>query len=85
MLSKEDFAAIKALKKRDVYNRDIAAEIETVIGQLVDRFHAKRAWARDVWHFCPHWLRQVLSHTFAVFLCQQNGYLSLRFANLIVD
>lgn len=27
MLSKEDFAVIKALKKRGVYNRDIAAEL----------------------------------------------------------
>ena len=24
--------------------------IETVIGQLVERYHAKRVWARDAWH-----------------------------------
>ena len=24
--------------------------IETVFGQLVDRFHAKKVWARDAWH-----------------------------------
>ena len=59
--------------------------IETVIGQLGDRFHAKRVWARDVWHFSSRWLRRVLSHTFAVFLCQQNGLPSLRFADLIDD
>jgi hypothetical protein len=59
--------------------------IETVIGQLVDRFHVKRVWARDLWHLCSRWLRRVLSHTFAVYLCQQNGLSSLRFADLIVD
>ena len=59
--------------------------IETVIGQLVERFQAKRIWARDLWHFCSRWLRRVLSHTFAVYLCQQNGLSSLRFADLIID
>ncbi|MEW6206701.1 MAG: IS982 family transposase [Pseudomonadota bacterium] len=60
--------------------------IETVIGQLVERFHAKRVWARDLWHLCSRWLRKVLSHTFAVFLCQQAGISSpLRFAELVTD
>lgn len=59
--------------------------IETVIGQLVDRFQAKKVWARDGWHFWSRWLRRVLSHTFAVYLCQQNGVSSLRFAELVSD
>ena len=59
--------------------------VETVIGQLVERYHAKRVWARDLWHLCSRWLRRVLSHTFAVYLCQQNGIPSLSFAELIVD
>jgi len=59
--------------------------IETVIGQLVERYQAKRVWARDLWHFCSRWLRRVLSHTFAVYLCQQNGISSLRFADLLND
>lgn len=59
--------------------------IETVIGQLVERFRIKRVWARDLWHLCSRWWRRVLSHTFAVYLCQQNGISSLRFAELIVD
>ena len=59
--------------------------VETVIGQLVERFRAKRVWARDLWHFCSRWLRRILSHTFAVYLCQQNGVSSLRFANLLTD
>lgn len=59
--------------------------IETVIGQLVDRFQAKKVWARDNWHFWSRWLRRILSHTFAVYLCQQNGISSLRFAELVTD
>jgi Transposase DDE domain len=59
--------------------------IETVIGQLVERFHAKRVWARDPWHVCSRWLRKVVSHTMAVFLCQQAGLAPLRFAQLITD
>ena len=59
--------------------------IETVIGQLVERFQAKKVWARDFWHFWSRWLRRILSHTFAVYLCQQNGISSLRFAELVAD
>ena len=59
--------------------------IETVIGQLVDRFNAKRIWARDAWHLYSRWIRRVLSHTVAVFLCQQSGELPLRFAHLVSD
>ena len=29
--------------------------IETVIGQLVERYHAKRVWARDAWHLWSRW------------------------------
>jgi hypothetical protein len=60
--------------------------IETVTGQLVGRYRAKRMWARDLWHLCSRWLRRVLSHTFAVLLCQQAGLASpLRFADLVTD
>jgi hypothetical protein len=57
--------------------------IETVIGQLVERFQAKKVWARDYWHFWSRWLRRILSHTFAVYLCQQNGISSLKFDELV--
>jgi hypothetical protein len=57
--------------------------IETVIGQLVERYHAKRVWARDAWHLWSRWQRKLLSHTLAVYLCQQTGLGSLRFADLI--
>jgi hypothetical protein len=59
--------------------------IETVIGQLVERYHAKRVWARDAWHLWSRWQRKLLSHTLAVYLCQQTGLGSLRFADLITN
>ena len=57
--------------------------IETVIGQLVERYHAKRVWARDAWHLWSRWQRKLLSHTLAVYLCQQTGLGSLRLADLV--
>jgi hypothetical protein len=56
--------------------------IETVIGQLVERYHAKRVWARDAWQLWSRWQRKLLSQTLAVYLCQQTGLGSLRFADL---
>ena len=57
--------------------------IETVIGQLVKRYHANRVGARDTWHRWSYWQRKLLSHTLAVYLCQQSGLGSLRFADLL--
>jgi Transposase DDE domain len=57
--------------------------IETVIGQLVVRYHLKQVWARDAWHLWSRWLRKLLSHTIAVLLCQQQGLPPLRFARLV--
>ncbi len=57
--------------------------IETVLSQLVERFHAKRTWARDVWHLCSRMLRKVLAHTVAVLFCQRQGMPDLRLAQLL--
>jgi hypothetical protein len=59
--------------------------IETVIGQLVARYHLKQVWARDAWHLWSRWLRKLLSHTVAVLLCQQQGLPPLRFAQLVTS
>jgi hypothetical protein len=59
--------------------------IDTVFGQLVDRFHAKRTWARDAWHLTSRWLRKILSHTVAAWCCQQVGLPLLHFADLLSD
>jgi len=58
--------------------------VETVISQLVGRLHAKRVWARDIWHLLSRWGRKILAHTFAVWFCQQLGLPSpLQFAQAI--
>lgn len=59
--------------------------IETVIGQLVERFQVKKVWARDAWHLLSRWLRKLVSHTISVFLCQKYGLPPLQFANLLVS
>jgi hypothetical protein len=57
--------------------------IETVFGQLVERFQARQVWARDAWHLCSRWLRVILAHCFGVLLCQQTGLSPLRFSELV--
>jgi Transposase DDE domain len=65
---------------------NLRRRIETVFGQLVERFHAKKVWARDVWHLSSRWLRKILAHTFAVYCCQQLGFdSSLTFADLLAS
>lgn len=59
--------------------------IETVIGQLTERFHAKRVWARDAWHCWSRFLRKVMAHTLFVQLCQRHDLLPLRLAELATD
>jgi hypothetical protein len=57
--------------------------IETVISQLVARYHLKRLWARDAWHLTSRVLCKLLSHTLAVCLCLERGYPPLQFARLL--
>jgi hypothetical protein len=57
--------------------------IETVLGQLAERYHAKRVRARDEWHLTARWLRKLASHTLAVLLCQQAGLAPLAFELLL--
>jgi hypothetical protein len=42
--------------------KHVRYRVETVIGQLMERYHAKRVWARDLWHLTSRWLRKLLSH-----------------------
>lgn len=53
-----------------IWLKHMRYRIEIVIGQLVERFHAKRTWARDAWHLYSRWLGKILSHTLAAFFCQ---------------
>lgn len=61
----------------------IRYRIETVFGQLVERFNAKRIRARDLWHLTSRWMRKLLSHVIAVFFCAQNNIPFLSFSQLI--
>ena len=57
--------------------------IETVFSQLVERYNAKKRWARERWHLTNRWLRKVLSHTVVVYFCQRVGLSPLSFAELL--
>lgn len=37
--------------------------VETVIGQLVERFRIEKVWARDPWHLTSRLNRKLLAHT----------------------
>jgi len=38
-------------------------KIETVIGQLTDRFHIQKVRAKNLWHLTHRITRKILSHT----------------------
>ena len=57
--------------------------IDTTFGQLVERYHAKRVWARDLWHLSSRLLRKVLSHTLAVLRTTMLGNPPLQLARLL--
>lgn len=57
--------------------------IETVFGQLVDRYMIKRVWARDMWHLGNRLLRKALSHTMAFMLNQAQGIPPLQISKVV--
>jgi hypothetical protein len=59
--------------------------IETLFGQPVDRFHAKKVWAQGAWHLTSRWLRKILSHLIAVLFCQHLGLSPLRLSELLTN
>lgn len=77
--------ASRETKPWPIWMKHMRYRIETVIGQLVERFHAKRTWARDAWHLYSRWLRKILSHTIAALFCQETCNSLLRFADLVND
>ena len=58
--------------------------IETVIGQLVERFHFAKVRARDLWHLTSRISRKLLAHTIALWLNRQSEN-PLCFRQLIFD
>jgi hypothetical protein len=57
--------------------------IETVIGQLSERFHIERIRARDLWHQASRFWRKLLAHTVCVTLNVALGNEPLQFEGLI--
>jgi len=57
--------------------------VETVIGQLTDRLHIEKVWARDLWHQTNRIARKLLAHTVGFFLNRQSGREPLQFEGLI--
>lgn len=59
--------------------------IETVNGQLAERFQVKRTWAKDLWHLTSRVMRKILSHTVAAWINVSRGHRPLDFAALVTD
>jgi hypothetical protein len=57
--------------------------IETVQGQLAERYDIKKVRARDAWHLCHRVTRKVLSHTVALMLCVRSWLPPLQFSKLL--
>lgn len=57
--------------------------VETVIGQLTERFHIEKVRARKVWYLTNRIARKVLAHTLGVWVNKQNGNPPLQFELLV--
>jgi hypothetical protein len=57
--------------------------IDTVFGQLTERFAVKRVWAQHSWHLANRLLRKRLAHTLAVLFNTRTGVPHLQLARLV--
>ncbi len=57
--------------------------VETVIGQLSERFNMEKVRAKDIWHLTSRITRKILAHTVAFFLNKSLGNDNLQFENLV--
>jgi hypothetical protein len=57
--------------------------IETVIGQLAERFHIEKVRARDLWHQTSRFWRKLLAHTICIKINVTMGNEPLQFEKLI--
>ena len=77
-------------RKRDPWPRwssllsRLRNRIDTVFGQLVDRYQGKRVWARDAWHLRARMLPKVLSHNIAFLFNQSQGKSPLQLSKLLI-
>lgn len=56
--------------------------VETVIGQLTERFHIEKVRARDLWHLTSRIARKVLAHTVSAAINKKIGNPILQFEHL---
>ena len=57
--------------------------VETVIGQLSERFHIEKVRARDMWHQISRFWRKILAHTVCVKISLNLGLGALQFERLM--
>lgn len=57
--------------------------IETVVGQLTERFHIEKEWARDLWHKASRFWRKILAHTVCIRISINIGNEPLQFEHLV--
>jgi hypothetical protein len=57
--------------------------VETVIGQLTERFHIEKIRARDLWHQFSRFWRKLLAHTVSIKLNLNAGNEPLQFEYLV--
>lgn len=69
--------------KLSAYLSRLRYRIDTVFGQLTDRYSLKRLWVRDWWHLANRLLRTALSHTLMLLLNQRAGNQPLQLARLL--
>jgi hypothetical protein len=57
--------------------------LETVNGQLAERYRIKRTWSKDLWHLCSRLIRKILSHTVMAWVTFRAGWSPLTFDRLL--
>ena len=57
--------------------------VETVIGQLTERFNIEKVRARKLWYLTNRVSRKILSHTISMFINKQLGNPPLQFDLLL--
>ena len=73
----------KMLGEQELWMLGTRRLVETVIGQLAERFHIERVRARDIWHQASRFWRKILAHTLCVKINLRLGNEPLQFEKLV--
>ncbi len=57
--------------------------IDTIFGQLCQRFSVREVWAKDDWHLWGRLLRAFLSHTLMIHINREAGNEPLQLERLV--